>query len=246
MSPPDPRLKPVPDSQLTEFVGEWPYPPAPLGLPQRTTVSTTGDDGALVTYSEVSGTFREYLQPDGTFVEEDSLERYFPIRDGEGSFAGLADADTVARAAIAAAAEDEMTRAASLLSLVADETGVRLEVARATTELLGGRTKKAEKALHELAETEDPGRVETNVNAVGYTLLQADRPKAAAQLFEINTELFPEAYNTWDSLGEALMSLGKDTKAISCYEKSLELNPENTNAVEMIARIRGEGSGSKD
>ena len=244
VSAPDPRLNPVPDSQLAEFAGEWPYPPTPLGLPQRTTVSTTIDNGALVAFSEVSGTFREYLQPDGTFVEEDSLEQFIPIRDGEGSFAGIADIDTVARAAIAAAAVDEMKKAAGFLSLVDDETGFRLEVARATIDLLGGRSKKAEKALRELAETENPGRVEANVNQVGYTLLQAERLKPAARVFELNTELFPEASNTWDSLGEAFMNLGEDAKAISCYEKSLELNPENTNAEEMIARIRKEASDS--
>jgi tetratricopeptide (TPR) repeat protein len=231
---------------LKEFVGEWPYPPAPLGLPERTTVSTTVDGGAVVAFSEVSGTFREYLQPDGTFVEEDSLERLIPIRDAEGSFAGLADVEVVARAAVAAAASGETSKAVSLLSLVDGETGVRLEVARATIDLLGGRTKMAKKALRELAETEDSGRVEANVNAAGYVLLQADHPKEAAKLFELNTEMYPEAFNTWDSLGEALMSLGKDKKAISCYEKSLELNPDNTNAEEMIARIRDEASGSKE
>lgn len=244
VSEPDPRLNPVPDSKLAEFAGEWPYPPTPLGLPQRTAVSTTVDDGALVAFSEVSGTFREYLQPDGTFVEEDSLERYVPIHDGDGSFAGIADTDAMARAAIEAAAADEMRKAAYFLSMVDDETGVRLEVARATIDLLGGRTKQAEKTLRELAENENPGRVEAMVNVVGYSLLQAERLKPAAKVFELNTELFPEASNTWDSLGEALMMLGEDTKAISSYEKSLELNPENTNAEEMIARIRGEVSDS--
>ncbi len=51
-------------------------------------------------------------------------------------------------------------------------------------------------------------------------------------------------FNTWDSLGEAFMNMGEDAKAISCYEKSLELNPENTNAEEMIVRIRDEVSDS--
>jgi len=92
----DPRLKSVSDETLAEFPGEWPYPPAPLGIPPFTTVSITGEDGALVAYSDVSGTFREYLQPDGSFIEEDSLERYIPILDGDGSFAGIADSDAKA------------------------------------------------------------------------------------------------------------------------------------------------------
>jgi len=238
----DPRLRPVSDAQLAEFVGEWSYPPTPLGLPQRTTVSMSVDDGALVAFSEVSGTFREYLQPDGSFVEEDSLERYVPIRDGEGRFAGVADNDTVAFAAIAAAVADDTTKAASFLLLVEGETGVRLEVARAAIDLLEGRKKKAEKALRELAETENSSRVEGTLNFVGYGLLEAERLKPALKVFKLNTDLFPEASNTWDSLGEAHMKLGNEAKAIACYEKSLELNADNTNAEEMIARIRSGGN----
>jgi len=237
----DPRLKTVPDGQLAEFVGEWSYPPTPLGIPQRTTVSMTIDDGAVVAFSEVSGTFREYLQPDGSFVEEDSLERYVQIRDGEGRFAGVADSDSVAFAAMAATVADDTAKAASFLSLVEGETGVRLGVARATLDLLEGHTKKAEGALRDLAQIEDPHRVEETVNFVGYSLLEAGRLKPARKIFELNTEMFPEAFNTWDSLGEAFMKLGKDSKALSCFEKSLELNAENTNAEEMIARIQGGG-----
>ncbi len=140
---------------------------------------------------------------------------------------------------MAAAVADDTAKAASFLSLVEGETGVRLGVARAALDLLEGRTKKAEKALRELAQSEDPRRVEGTVNFVGYGLLEAERLKPALKIFEINTELFPEAFNTWDSLGEAFMKMGNDAKAIACFEKSLELNPENTNAEEMIARIQG-------
>jgi CubicO group peptidase (beta-lactamase class C family)/predicted negative regulator of RcsB-dependent stress response len=237
----DPRLKPVPDEQLAKFVGEWPYPPAPLGMPPVTTVSCTIDDGALVAYSDVSGTFREYLQPDGSFIEEDSLERYIQIPDEEGSFAGIADGDAISRAVIAAAVADDMAKAESFLDLTEGESGVRIEVARATIDLLNGREKKAKKALEMLAETSDPRRVEGSINFVGYSLLQAERLKPALEVFEINTELFPESFNAWDSFGEVLMMLGKDAKAIASYEKSLELNAENTNAEEMIARIKGGG-----
>lgn len=245
MEPADPRLKPVSDAQLAEFEGEWSYPPAPLGLPQRTTVTMTVTDGAVTAFSEISGTFREYLQPDGSFVEEDSFERYVPIRDGERRFAGIADNDSIALAAMTAAVADDTAKAASFLTLVEGEGGVRLGVARATLDLLEGRTKKAEEALRELSDVEDPRSVEGAVNFVGYSLLEAERLKPAAKLFEVNTELFPESFNTWDSLGEALMKTGKDAKAIAAYEKSLELNADNTNAKEMIARIQG-GEGEHD
>ncbi len=77
---------------------------------------------------------------------------------------------------------------------------------------------------------------------MGYALLRSEKAEQALAVFELNTRVFPEAFNTWDSLGEAHMVLGHDDDAIRCYERSLELNPDNTNATEMIARIR-EGVG---
>ncbi|MCP4896428.1 MAG: serine hydrolase, partial [bacterium] len=112
---PDARLQPVPDSQLAEFAGEWPYPPTPLGLPQMTTVKTSVSDGTVVAFSEVSGTFKEYLQVDGSFVEEDSLEHYILVRDEDGAFAGFADTNTIAQAAVAAAAGGDRKKAESFL-----------------------------------------------------------------------------------------------------------------------------------
>jgi CubicO group peptidase (beta-lactamase class C family) len=236
---PDPRLQPVADDRLTEFVGEWPYPPPPLGLSERFTISFTVDDGALVSYSDVRGTFRAYLQPDGSLVEEDSRERFLAIRDGEGAFAGFSDIDGIAEAAIFAAVADDTARAASYLSLVENESGISVDLARAIVDVVEGHRKKAVKRLRELAATTAPRRVAINVNWAGYQFLEAERLQLALEIFKINTEMFPEGYNTWDSLGEAYMKLGKDKKAISAYEKSLELNPDNTNAKEMIAKIGG-------
>jgi CubicO group peptidase (beta-lactamase class C family)/predicted negative regulator of RcsB-dependent stress response len=243
VQPPDPRLRPVLDEQLTEFVGDWPYPPAPLGLPQLTTVSMTIDDGALVAYSGISGTFRTYLQPDGSIVEEDSLERYLPIRNDDGQFAGFADVESIGGAAVAAAAADDMARANALLGQVENDTGVGVGISRAVVDQLAGNGQQAEKALAELlAGGANPRRVEAVVNAAGYTLLEEERTDAAIGVFELNTRLFPEAFNAWDSLGEAYMTAGKTARAIASYEKSLELNPKNTNATEMITRMR-EGGG---
>ena len=77
------------------------------------------------------------------------------------------------------------------------------------------------------------------VNEVGYWLVRQDRLDEALVVFELNVELYPEAWNAYDSLAEAHMGLGHDADAIRFYEKSLELNEENTNAKEMISRITG-------
>ncbi len=45
---------------------------------------------------------------------------------------------------------------------------------------------------------------------------------------------FPASANARDSLGEAYMNAGDRARAIENYEKSLNLNPKNTNAVEKL------------
>jgi len=44
--------------------------------------------------------------------------------------------------------------------------------------------------------------------------------------------------NVYDSYGEALMLNGEYELAIKNFEKSIELNPENKNAVNMIQEIK--------
>ena len=56
--------------------------------------------------------------------------------------------------------------------------------------------------------------------------------------FELNVARFPESSNVYDSLGEAYMEAGRRQEAISNYRKSLALDPENTNAVAMLEKLR--------
>jgi CubicO group peptidase (beta-lactamase class C family) len=233
----DPLITHVSDDRLQQFVGEWEFPPPPLGLPSRTTVRITAGAGHLVSYVPFAGTFKLYLQEDGSLHEEDSYGRYLPVRDTVGAFAGIADAQSILTAIIVAAADGRSDRAEDLLAMMEDDEGVR--VVGAVVQLLSGGRQAAEGRIRELAASADPARVEAEVNAVGYVLLQGERAEQALEVFELNTRVFPEAFNTWDSLGEAHMVLGHDGEAIRCYERSLELNPNNTNAEEMIARIRG-------
>jgi CubicO group peptidase (beta-lactamase class C family) len=234
----DPKVTRVADDRLVEMVGEWDFPAPPLGLPSLTTVKITPGTGHLVGYAPVAGTFKLYLQPDGTLHEEDSHERYVPVRDDVGAFAGIADTRSIVTAAINAAIDGRSDRAVSLLALVEGEEGVQVEAASAVVDLLGGSQQSAERAVRDLAQRADPTRVEMEVNAVGYALLRTENAQQALEVFELNTRVFPDAFNTWDSLGEAHMILGHDDEAIRSYERSLELNPENSNAAAMIVRIR--------
>jgi tetratricopeptide (TPR) repeat protein len=164
-----------------------------------------------------------------------------PIRDNAGAFAGIADGRSIAIAAVAAAADGQSDRAAHVLASLEGDESVRAGVARAIVSLLGGDPQSAERGIRQLARGADPARVEAEVNAVGYALLTTEKAEQALAVFELNTRVFPEAFNTWDSLGEAHMVRGHDADAIHYYERSLELNPDNANATRMIARIREGG-----
>ncbi|MFZ0061578.1 MAG: serine hydrolase [Pyrinomonadaceae bacterium] len=78
---------------------------------------------------------------------------------------------------------------------------------------------------------------ESQMNTLGYQLLRLKRVKDAIAVFKQNTADFPDAYNTWDSLAEGYMIDGDKESAIKYYKKSLELNPENTNAVQKLKEL---------
>jgi Tetratricopeptide repeat len=80
---------------------------------------------------------------------------------------------------------------------------------------------------------------ESDINRLGYELLGSDKVPQAIEVFKINTEAYPESFNVWDSLGEAYLKHGDKELAATSYQKSLDLNPNNANARDVVARIRG-------
>lgn len=72
--------------------------------------------------------------------------------------------------------------------------------------------------------------VEEEINRFGYQLLRAGRTDDALAIFRLNVELFPEAWNAWDSLAEALAAAELRAEAMSAYQRSLALNGYNANA----------------
>lgn len=75
---------------------------------------------------------------------------------------------------------------------------------------------------------------ENGINIFGYELLKTNQPKDALLIFELNTQFYPDAYNTFDSLGECLLLLHRKEEGIKAYKKSLALNPKNKNAQKII------------
>ena len=80
--------------------------------------------------------------------------------------------------------------------------------------------------------------VEAEFNAYGYAFLQRDKVEQAIEIFRINADLYPDSWNVYDSLGEALLRAGNTDEAVDMYQRSLALNPENTNGKEVLAGIR--------
>jgi tetratricopeptide (TPR) repeat protein len=78
---------------------------------------------------------------------------------------------------------------------------------------------------------------ESELNELGYRLLQTNKLAEAVEIFKLNVEMFPQSANAYDSVGEAYMRHGQKDLAIANYKKSIELNPKNTNATAKLASL---------
>lgn len=75
------------------------------------------------------------------------------------------------------------------------------------------------------------------VNHWGYELLAADKDKESIEIFKLNTVMYPDSANTYDSLAEAYQKAKMNELAIKNFKRSLELNPENMNAVQHLKTL---------
>jgi tetratricopeptide (TPR) repeat protein len=78
---------------------------------------------------------------------------------------------------------------------------------------------------------------EDELNSLGYELVRAKKLREAIRIFQLNVEAFPHSSNVYDSLGEAYMDDGDKALAIANYQKSVELNPKNGNAIHMLQKL---------
>ncbi|RYU96779.1 serine hydrolase domain-containing protein [Emticicia agri] len=79
---------------------------------------------------------------------------------------------------------------------------------------------------------------ENEMNWLGYDFLFNARQKQySLETFKVNTLLFPNSFNVYDSYAEALNANGKREEAILMYQKSIAMNPDNKGGKEMLKRI---------
>jgi len=77
------------------------------------------------------------------------------------------------------------------------------------------------------------------LNKLGYALLHKGRVTDAIALWELNASEYADDWNVHDSLGDGYAAAGPEhaEKAIASFRQSLELNPDNSHAREMIERL---------
>ncbi len=78
---------------------------------------------------------------------------------------------------------------------------------------------------------------EIDMSYAGFQLMDNSKVKEAAALLKLDTELFPDFYNSYDSYGEALLKLGDKTQAIENFKKSVKLNPGSKNGLKRLKEL---------
>ncbi|WOJ96965.1 serine hydrolase [Congregibacter brevis] len=112
-----------------------------------------------------------------------------------------------------------------LLALAGFETMTGTEVIDAY------RTAESQGSYYEMSDGENL------LNSIGYEFLDRDQSSDAITVFTFSSERFPNSPNTFDSLGEALLSSGDTTAALAQYRRVLTLEPDNSHAGAMIEAI---------
>ncbi len=85
--------------------------------------------------------------------------------------------------------------------------------------------------------------VERQVNSLGYELLGKKSFDEAIEVFKLNIETYPDSWNAYDSLAEAYATrhdVAKDDLRLAGqnYQKSLQLNPQNSRARGALERLK--------
>ncbi|GAA4303139.1 serine hydrolase domain-containing protein [Nibribacter koreensis] len=78
---------------------------------------------------------------------------------------------------------------------------------------------------------------ETELNELGYHLLEEKRVEDAIAIFDLNTQEFPASANAFDSLGEAYLAKGDKNLSLKSYKQALALDPNSDNAKKMIQKL---------
>ncbi|MCK4818523.1 tetratricopeptide repeat protein [bacterium] len=82
------------------------------------------------------------------------------------------------------------------------------------------------------------GQFRGRINSKGYELMSENKLEPALQVFKLNSMLFPNYWDVWDSLAECYLKMKKYDFAQKYYQRSLQLNPDNANAKKRLEEIK--------
>jgi CubicO group peptidase (beta-lactamase class C family) len=181
-------------------------------------LTVTLENGKLWAEPTASPKFELVAVSETGFLRKDSPLEYEFIKNAEGSVDRL---------------KIRVENNSSEAPRIAKEMAIPYE------DLMAGRVDEAIEAYRKI-KRETPlnaSVAEERINQLGYTLLGEKKYTEAIAVFNLNVEMYPKSANTYDSLAEAYMKSGNKELAIKNYKKSLELDPANQNAVEMLKTL---------
>jgi hypothetical protein len=186
--------------------------------------------GPLVTF----WSFAQYLLPLGV------LELYLWAQDRPGALRRMATAGVLFVLTLAMGAGIALVAMASWVPNVKAGLDPRKSIGQILSATVASSGIDAAERQYRDLRTTAPAAYnfdESELNNLGYQLIRANKFKEAIRIFQINVEAFPKSGNTYDSLAEGYMDDGEKALAVANYQKSLQVNPKNRNAVVMLQKL---------
>lgn len=71
-----------------------------------------------------------------------------------------------------------------------------------------------------------------------YSLLASNQIEPALETMKLEIQEYPDFWGAYDTLAEIYAAIGEKRLAIENYEKAIELNPDNRNAIENVKKLK--------
>jgi len=156
--------------------------------------------------------FRKFINQDITIIYLSNGHKYYPIHNTViEHIAGIVDPKLINKPAL---------------------SGEKI-----ITEFLKMNFKNAKNNYFKVRDEHPELDYEATLNNLAYTFLTKKSIEYAIKIFELNIQEHPNSANAFDSFAEGYFINNQFELSKINYQKSLELNPKNTNAKEMINRI---------
>jgi tetratricopeptide (TPR) repeat protein len=178
--------------------------------------------------------YAQYLLPLGV------LELYFHAQEHPGAARRLAVATLLFVLTLGMGMGIGAVAMATWIPAVKAAFDPRISIAQTLSDTIrSSGTAQAANQYHDLKATKPASYNfdEVELNNLGYQLIKANQLPQAIRIFQLNVEAYPNSANTYDSLGEAYMDAGEKSLAIANYQKSLQLNPKNRGAAQMLQKL---------